>query len=34
MEGEIAGRNIWNWCRNLVQWKLPRIYEYDPNEDS
>lgn len=37
---EERGRDRWywgafgGWCGNLVQWKLPRIYEVDPNEDS
>lgn len=42
MEGESVGRDNWNWdggsfvewCGNLVQWKLPGMYEGDPCEDS
>lgn len=37
---ESAKRDDWNWgvvkecCGNLVQWKLPEIYEGDPSEYS
>lgn len=40
VEGESAGRDIWNWGTfsgqygNLAQCKLPGIYESDPSEDS
>ena len=40
MERENLERDRWNWgplavhCGNLVLWKLPGIYEGDPNEDS
>lgn len=36
VEGENMGRDGWNWrtfgewCGNLVEWKLPGIYEGDP----
>ena len=28
------GGRFWEWSAKLVQWKLPGIYEGDPNEDS
>lgn len=38
VEGECAGRDIWNWGTfrghygNLVQCKVPGIYESDPSD--
>ena len=38
VERENIGRANWNcgafgeWCRKLVQWKLPKIYEGNPNK--
>lgn len=29
---ELGDISEW-WCRNLVQWRLPRTYEGEPDED-
>ena len=29
-----TGEHLEGWCENLLQWKLPGIYESDPSEDS
>jgi hypothetical protein len=33
-KARIGGGAFGEGCGNLVQWKLPKIYEGDPSEDS
>jgi hypothetical protein len=44
VSGRHRGRQFWErqlelgafggWCGNLVEWKLPEIYESDPSKNS